>query len=115
MNGQRRLTILSGRHSRSKKVVGRGLAVASMSHSRRSKTLTGRLVKAGVALLFVAAISLPARAFAEREHTVSKGQTLARIAAKYGIAVSTLAAANGLTNAEHLRPGQVLLVPPRGV
>ena len=52
---------------------------------------------------------LPSRAFAEREHTVSKGQTLARIAAKYGIAVSTLAAANGLTNAEHLRPGQVLL------
>lgn len=54
-------------------------------------------------------------ALAEREHTVAKGQTLARIADKYGIKVSSLAAANGLTRTQPLREGQVLVVPARGV
>ncbi len=51
---------------------------------------------------------------AEKQHQVKSGQNLARIANKYGIRVSELAAANGLTRASMLREGQVLIVPTRG-
>jgi uncharacterized protein YcbK (DUF882 family) len=50
-----------------------------------------------------------------REHTVGHGQTLARIASRYGLTVSTLAAANGLQRSDGLRLGQVLVIPPQGV
>lgn len=55
------------------------------------------------------------QARAEREHTVAPGQTLAGIAARYEVSVSNLVAANGITRASQLRPGQVLRVPARGV
>jgi uncharacterized protein YcbK (DUF882 family) len=54
-------------------------------------------------------------AHADREHTVGKGQTLSRIAAQYGVSAAALAAANGLERSGAIRPGQVLVVPPRGV
>lgn len=56
-------------------------------------------------------------AHAEREHTVNRGQTLAAIAARYGVSVSALAGANHLGGRGRagLRPGQVLIVPERGV
>src|SRR5262245_5499812 len=117
MNGQRRLTILSEPaqpEQKSRRL--KAPSAASMSHLHRLRTLDQRLVTAGVALLLAALVwVLPNGALAEREHTVGRGQTLARIAAKYGIAVSALAAANGITDREQLREGQVLLVPPRGV
>jgi uncharacterized protein YcbK (DUF882 family) len=50
-----------------------------------------------------------------QEHTVGRGQTLAHIASRYGLTVSTLAAANGMLRSDGLRLGQVLVIPPRGV
>jgi uncharacterized protein YcbK (DUF882 family) len=54
-------------------------------------------------------------AHADHEHTVGKGQTLSRIAARYGVSAAALAAANGIARSTALKPGQVLTVPPRGV
>jgi uncharacterized protein YcbK (DUF882 family) len=66
-------------------------------------------------LIFGLAVGSASAARADREHMVDKGQTLARIAARYGVSITTLAAANGLTRNSPLREGQVLTVPPRGV
>jgi murein DD-endopeptidase MepM/ murein hydrolase activator NlpD len=44
-------------------------------------------------------------------HRVKPGETLARIAAWYGIEVETLQSANSLTDAATLRGGQYLLIP----
>jgi uncharacterized protein YcbK (DUF882 family) len=70
-----------------------------------------QLLAASVLLLSFAS----SRAHADREHTVSRGQTLVRIAARYDVEVTSLAVANGLTRSSPLRAGQVLVVPSRGV
>ena len=44
-------------------------------------------------------------------YTVVQGDTVGRIATKYGTTVAALAAANGLTNPSFIRIGQVLRVP----
>src|SRR5262245_34763589 len=69
-----------------------------------------RCVRAG---LLVESFARGARA--DREHTVGPGQTLSRIAERYGVSAAALAAANGLSRGDPIRPGQVLVVPPRGV
>jgi uncharacterized protein YcbK (DUF882 family) len=46
---------------------------------------------------------------------VDRGQTLSGIADRYGVSVSSLAAANGLARDSSLREGQTLTVPERGV
>jgi uncharacterized protein YcbK (DUF882 family) len=65
--------------------------------------------------MFLLVMALPAAARAEREHTVTKGQTLSRIASRYGVSVAALAAANDISQSSALRPGQVLVVPDRGI
>lgn len=45
-------------------------------------------------------------------HTVSGGETLSAIAATYGLKANTILWANGMTNANSLRTGQELLIPP---
>lgn len=59
---------------------------------------------------------LPAAAKSDRQaglrYRVRKGDTLGRIAARYGSSVSALRRANKLHNAHYLRIGQVLWVPP---
>ncbi|MFA6992497.1 MAG: M23 family metallopeptidase [Candidatus Gracilibacteria bacterium] len=45
-------------------------------------------------------------------HTVESGETLSSIAEKYGVKTSTVLWENGLSNANSLRTGQKLLVPP---
>src|SRR5690349_15787369 len=65
--------------------------------------------------LLVAQLTLrPASAAADQEHTVGRGQTLSGIADRYGVSVSSLAAANGLGRDSSLREGQLLVVPARG-
>jgi LysM repeat protein len=49
-----------------------------------------------------------------KTHTVQPGENLYRIALKYGISVSELAAANGITNPDKVQVGQVLVVPRCG-
>jgi uncharacterized protein YcbK (DUF882 family)/LysM repeat protein len=62
-----------------------------------------------IALLFA-----PALASAQADHTVRSGQSLARIARRYNVSVSSLAGANGLGRNAQLRPGMVLRVPEPG-
>lgn len=54
-------------------------------------------------------------ASAQRHHTVRSGQSLSRIARRYGVDVWDLAMANRMRPSDTLRPGQSLTVPPRGV
>lgn len=44
-------------------------------------------------------------------HVIKQGETLASIAALYGVSPSTLAAANGITNVNLVYAGQVLKIP----
>ncbi|MDH5674720.1 MAG: LysM peptidoglycan-binding domain-containing protein [Myxococcales bacterium] len=72
--------------------------------------------RAALALaLLLSFAGAPPVARADLQHTVREGQNLARIARRYGVAVPNLAAANGLSTRAPLRPGQVLVVPSRGV
>lgn len=65
--------------------------------------------------LLAALILTPGLALAQRIHVVRSGQSLARIAQRYQVRVSDLAAANGLATNAALRPGQELQVPEAGV
>ncbi len=47
-----------------------------------------------------------------RTHTVASGETLARIATKYGVKLSVLQSANPAVDARRLRLGQALVIPP---
>jgi LysM repeat protein len=47
-------------------------------------------------------------------HVVVRGDTLGHIAAKYGSTVSVLVQANGIANANLIRPGQNILIPGGG-
>ena len=77
------------------------------------RAVTSRPARSASALVLL--LGLAATARADREHTVVEGQTLSAIAARYGVRVSAISAANGLPDGAALRPGQVLLVPPPGV
>lgn len=57
----------------------------------------------------VASPAGPARA---RSHTVQAGDTLGGIAVKYGVTTAALIKANNLDNADALRIGQELVIPP---
>ncbi len=47
-------------------------------------------------------------------HTVQQGETLYRIALKYGLTYQELAAANGITNPDRIMAGMVLTIPGCG-
>lgn len=93
------------------------MSVALSLHSAQRR-IHQRLRSAAQVLLLLgaAAIALwPAHASADRQHVVREGQSLARIARRYSVPVSQLAAANGLVRDAQVRPGQVLTVPERGI
>jgi len=46
-------------------------------------------------------------------HTVKRGETLASIAAQYGVTVAEIAAANSITNPNLISVGQELVIPAR--
>jgi putative chitinase len=46
-------------------------------------------------------------------HTVQSGESLGKIASKYGVTTAALANANGITNPDVIRVGQKLVVPAR--
>ena len=67
-------------------------------------------------LLLIAVLATPAAVFAEPEsastvYVVQRGDTLSRIAARYGVPVGALAAANGIRNANLVYTGQRLSIP----
>lgn len=65
-------------------------------------------------VLVLASLSIPSNASAQREHTVRSGQSLARVARRYGVRVHDLAAANNMRVTTELRLGQTLTIPERG-
>jgi membrane-bound lytic murein transglycosylase D len=59
--------------------------------------------------------SLPAeKRLLFKEHRVRSGDTLWRIASRYGVTIGDLRAANGISNPRRLRVGQVLRIPIGG-
>jgi LysM repeat protein len=69
-----------------------------------------------VALLLLGLVAAPATALAapdaqEGGYVVQRGDTLANIAARLGVSMSTLADVNGILNANVIYVGQVLVVP----
>lgn len=55
---------------------------------------------------------LPSLRTEPEEYTVQSGDTLAKIARRYGVSLDQLIAANRLDNPNLLYPGQVLIIPP---
>ena len=47
-------------------------------------------------------------------HTVARGQTLSQIAARHGVSTDALRRYNGIGNADVVRVGQVIRIPPTG-
>lgn len=84
-----------------------------------SPRAASRLIRALSVTLAVAlasgALSMAPIAAADRQHTVREGQSLSRIAHRYSVPVTQLAAANGLAHDAQVRAGQVLTIPERGV
>ena len=72
-------------------------------------------VPAGAASTLTAKIDEVPRWVASREayvvHSVRRGETVGRIAARYGTSVSAIANANRMRNPDGIRPGQKLRVP----
>lgn len=79
---------------------------------QRANRLRGTNVRLGARLRIPAGDGTWRQASA-RSYTVRAGDTLARIARRYHIAIGDLRAANGLRS-ERIRPGQRLYVPRRG-
>lgn len=61
------------------------------------------------------ALSSPVLAEEERVHIVTRGETLYRIALRYGVTVEGLAAANGIRNPDAIQVGQRLEIPGAGM
>jgi len=71
-----------------------------------------RLIILGI-LVFVLLIAQVASAQQQPTHTVRAGETLAQIAVLYNVDIDTLAAANAIQNVNHIKRGQVLVIPPQ--
>ncbi len=67
-----------------------------------------------VVLLVMVVAPLPSRAEDGKRHVVQAGETLFRIALRYGVTVDALASANGITNTASIYAGQVLVIPGAG-
>jgi LysM repeat protein len=52
---------------------------------------------------------------AVEKHTVKPGESLLGIASQYGVTAEALAAANGITNQNHVFVGQVLTIPEAAI
>lgn len=73
-----------------------------------------RSLRALVGLLLLCVLLMPWPAAASNSagtYTVKPGDTLAKIAATYGVSTSALIQANGITNPDMIRSGQVLTIP----
>jgi LysM repeat protein len=92
--------------------IGTPLAVVHVAQSLR-KTPAMRLQKM-LPLVAAAMLAAPAAAQADVMHTVMPGETLTGIAARDGLTVAQLAAANGISPFTKLIAGSTLAIPPQG-
>lgn len=70
--------------------------------------------KAGASGTSSSAASKPASSTAEQTYTVKKGDTLSKIAAKYGTTYQKLASYNGIADPNKISVGQVIKIPGTG-
>ena len=98
----------------------RGLAAHSIVHpARLGGSFCRRFLVVPLILGLVLSGTLaglaPAETWAaEQTHVVQSGETLRVIAARYGVSIGAIVNANGLTNPDLLRIGQVLVIPTGG-
>lgn len=82
------------------------------------RSRTSIILKLSFCLLFAAFLMVPLELKAKDggdEYRVRSGDTLTRIARRYGVRVENLAAANRISKDSTLRLGQVLVIPESGV
>lgn len=72
------------------------------------------LEKAGLAEKQQSSGSAPAAAAGEQTYTVKKGDTLSKIASKYGTTYQKLASYNGIANPNAINVGQIIRIPGSG-
>ncbi len=77
---------------------------------RRVATGTGATLA-----LTAAAVGAAAPAHADVRYTVQRGDTVSHIAARTGVSIASIAAANALADPSYIRIGQVLTIPGRTV
>ena len=56
----------------------------------------------------------PSERITYQRHVIKKGESLGRIAAKYGVSVQSIQTKNNIKNANRIHVGQVLLIPSTG-
>lgn len=59
-----------------------------------------------------AVVRTPAPAGASRTHTVGSGETVEKIARRYGVSVNSILVANPTVDPRRIRPGNTLVIPP---
>lgn len=62
-------------------------------------------------VLTAAAVGVATPAHADVRYTVQRGDTVSHIAARTGVSIASIAAANALANPSYIRAGQVLTIP----
>ena len=83
-----------------------------VSTAMDSSTRTQQTQQAGPAQQTRTQTKRPAQQATTRTHTVKKGESLSRIANKYGVTVAALKSANGLKG-DNIQPGQKLKIPAK--
>ena len=87
-------------------------ALESYIQTRRSGKVSAPAAKPAATASKPAAKPVPAKTVVPKQtHTVAAGETLGSIAAKYGVSISALTAANQIKDERKLRIGQVLTIP----
>lgn len=90
-----------------------GLSVTQLAQA--NQLLNPNLIYAGQVLRIPdAAGSTPAAPPTANTHTVQRGETLSNIASRYGVTLSAMQTANGLSNPNLIYVGQVLRIPAGG-
>lgn len=70
------------------------------------------LVKTGQVLVLPGMTVQQAREALSTTHTVGAGESLSGIAKEYGVPMAEIMRANNMSNANLIKPGQVLIIPP---
>lgn len=95
--------------------LARGSSVRPSGHPYLGALLVLGLLLVGLGREATApAQAAPAAENAPRQHCVQKGETLTRIALRYGVTVAAIAAANGIVNPHLIQAGQCLTIPAPG-